>query len=160
MVAERIKGAAASSRKTIWASGINNQETIEELFGIDIERAGSWRVVLSKAAFKCRKRSHNMAQARPYTKLSDVFPNRHALDPRTTPDRALACFEQALTAIDTMNNDQREEVMKTLTTWLMTDKFGSHARGAIYGFQRYAIADCLFENPTWEPPAGGRFLGI
>lgn len=99
-----------------------------------------------------------MGQSRPYTKLSDVFPNRHAL--ADSSDRALACFEQALTAIDAMNNEQREEIMKTLTAWLMTEKFGPHARGAVYGLQRYAIADCLFENPTWEPPAGGRFLGI
>lgn len=94
-----------------------------------------------------------MGQSTPYTKLSDLLES----DQRGPQSRHLTCgialglFTEVLRELQAMSNAEREETMKQLTAWMLIDNFGTHARGAIQGVQKYCIAECLIEDPTWVP---------
>ena len=95
-----------------------------------------------------------MGQSTPYTKLSDLLAHGSSRGVEAefhACGHALHLFEQTLQAIDDMTNEKRDIFMRQLTAWMMAEKYGSHARPAIQGLQRYCIADCLFEDPGWEP---------
>lgn len=65
----------------------------------------------------------------------------------------MSMIEETLRIVDLMSNDERETIMKMITALMIVDKFGVHARPVLQGFQKYSIAECLLENPYWEPPA-------
>jgi hypothetical protein len=96
-----------------------------------------------------------MGQLKPYTKLSDLL-ERGSSNPSNTEwrgcNQAIELFRETLRSINAMNNDEREKLIKLLSYWMLTENFGFHARSAIHGLQRFSIADCLFEDPFWEPP--------
>jgi hypothetical protein len=71
---------------------------------------------------------------------------------RSKSDEAVGLIEQAFRSIEAMTIDEREDVMKRLTGWMLVEKFEAKAQGALIGFQRFCIAECLFENPSWIPP--------
>ncbi len=96
-----------------------------------------------------------MAQSAPYTRLSDLFTRGQDSPDQRSVQRALNFFEETLRCIDGMDNDERETLMRLLTAWMVADKFGSHARAAIHGLQKYGLAECLFEDPRWKPSASG-----
>ncbi len=98
-----------------------------------------------------------MSRAMPQMRLSELLARaqHQRSDTAFRCEHAVNQIEEALRSIDLMNNDERESVMRLLTSWMLVDKFGPHARSAIHGFQRYSIAECLFEDPDWVPPAFG-----
>ncbi len=95
-----------------------------------------------------------MAQSTPYTRLSELLSQvqERLADVSFKCVHALSYIEEALQTIDAMNNAERETAMKLLTSWMIAEKFGPHARPVMQGLQRYSIAECLFEDPDWKPP--------
>ncbi len=107
-------------------------------------------------------RTATMAQATPYTKPSALAGvDQPPLDSvgLLKCGYALGLFAGALRELQDMNNEEREEMMKQLTAWMITDKYGSYARPAIHGLQKYCLAECLLEDPAWKvPDSAGRAL--
>jgi hypothetical protein len=89
-----------------------------------------------------------------YVRISDLL---KMAKPDTAPlrnrsDETLDLIEQAFRSIEAMTIAEREEVMKRLTGWMLVEKFEAKGQGALIGFQRFCIAECLFEDPSWTPP--------
>jgi len=66
-------------------------------------------------------------------------------------DQTLALIAQTFQAIDSMTTAEREELMMRLKGWMLVEKFESKGHSALAGFQRYCVADCLFEDSAWTP---------
>jgi hypothetical protein len=93
-----------------------------------------------------------MAQTTAYTKLSDLIvrsQSRRANVELLKCGSALGFIAEALRELESMSNDEREETMKQLTAWMITNNFGVHARPAIDGLHKYCTAECLMEDPDW-----------
>ncbi len=95
-----------------------------------------------------------MEQNPSYIRISELIKmTRH--DPAHHEGRceqALDLIEQTFRLIDEMAIEEREEVMKRLTGWMLVEKFETKGLSALTGLQRYCIAQCLYEDPDWSPP--------
>jgi hypothetical protein len=92
-----------------------------------------------------------MEQKPSYVRISDLVKaakNVPALD-LSKCGEALSHIAQTFQAIDSMTIAEREDFLLRLRGWMLVEKFESKGHSALVGIQRYCVADCLFEDPTW-----------
>jgi hypothetical protein len=70
-------------------------------------------------------------------------------------DQTLSLISQTFKAIDSMTIDEREEFMLRLKGWMLVEKFEVKGQPTLIGLQRYCVAECLHEDPTWAPRTVG-----
>lgn len=89
-----------------------------------------------------------------YVRISDLLKMAKpgGTTPRAECDHILALIEQTFHAIEEVTLEEREEIIRRLTGWMLVEKFGAECQGTIAGLQRFCIAECLFDDPCWVPP--------
>jgi hypothetical protein len=95
-----------------------------------------------------------MEQNLSYVSISELIKmaKHDAAPQRSNSDQTLALIERAFHSIDDMTIEDREEVMRRLTAWMLVEKFEAKGHSALVGFQRYCILECLSDDPDWSPP--------
>jgi hypothetical protein len=94
-----------------------------------------------------------MAQSNGYIRIADLLPPGYeAATEATRCEYVLNHLEQAFSSVGAMSNEERDMMLKLLTCWMVAEKFGPHARVALSGFQKFSLAECLYENPDWKVP--------
>jgi hypothetical protein len=86
------------------------------------------------------------------------FKSTDGIRGESSDSRIAACletlnlFEQGLACIKVMTNDERDLLMKLLSCWSLSGRFGSEVNSAVVGLQKYCSAKCELEDPHWEAP--------
>lgn len=98
-----------------------------------------------------------MEQKPSYVRISDLLkaPQKAVGLELSKCDEALSLIAQAFQAIDSMTIAEREELMLRLRGWMLVEKFEVKGQSTLTGLQRYCVADCLNEDPTWSPRTVG-----
>lgn len=72
--------------------------------------------------------------------------------PSPNSQHAMKLIEEAAHSIETMEQWDREDLIKLLLTWMIADKLGVAFRPALQGLSRFCIAECLRHDPYWVQP--------
>jgi hypothetical protein len=98
-----------------------------------------------------------MEQIPQYIRISDLVTTvkrmHRPIDSAIKCQHATSLIKEIFLSIATMTNSEREDMMKLLTGWMLSEKFGPESRPALIGLQKYCIAECLFADPHWNPPS-------
>ncbi|MBS0233233.1 MAG: hypothetical protein JSR99_07080 [Proteobacteria bacterium] len=90
-----------------------------------------------------------------YVRISDLLKMARSdgAAPLGESDHAAGLIEQTFHAIEALTLEEREELLRRLTGWMLVEKFGAESQSALAGLQKFCIAECLFDNPSWNPPS-------
>jgi hypothetical protein len=92
----------------------------------------------------------------PYVRISELLnmAKHGPVRPADKCDHALSLIEEALCAIEAMSIAEREDLISRIEGLMLVDKFDARGHSALWGLQRYCVAECLYANPNWTPSKG------